>query len=143
MTTIAPRTGATLVALSHPDHFLGYTLTQEAWWADAVANKDEVLSIALHATGGGVTWEFMISDVPLGQGRSALRIGIFDDAWEAFTTCPDLFAGLARLGQDAATEDVVELLDECGFRDVTEREVPAHVVKQQEKIGRLHIEHQP
>lgn len=108
-----------------PDCYLSYTINHEAWYWDAVADRyGNQHSVMVHSTstGGGVDWEFSIEEVDLGSVR-AVRAGIFDDAFKAFTQVPELFARLAsEAPKDVA--GVVAILDQLGAVDVTERVSP-------------------
>ena len=106
---------------------LAYTIYHETkWWG----NRDlghrpndgkPCVQIAASAKGqgGGVEWEFGVVEHDFGH-RPALKLGIFDEGWEAFTCMAPFFAALAD-GSVKTLDDVVGLLDELGAVDETER----------------------
>ncbi|HCT78572.1 MAG TPA: hypothetical protein DGT23_18725 [Micromonosporaceae bacterium] len=66
-------------------------------------------------------WEFDVVEDDLG-GETALRIHMYDDAWQAFTQIPDLFAAFAALAAndtEMSLGDVIELLKSLGAVDET------------------------
>jgi hypothetical protein len=105
---------------------LTYTVTSEAWYANAVrsaGSTDSEIMVTLRAEGGGCYWEFAIRQVR----DVAVRVEVFSDAWEAFSERPDVFAALAELGEGSTLDDVKNALDGLGVRDATERTAPDHV----------------
>lgn len=102
---------------SEDKYTLTYILWRESWWFTPDEQDTTALMVCLQAPDGGVKWEFAIAHEAIG----ALRVKVFDDAWEAFTAIPEFFAGLAALGSGAMLEEVVELLDSIGARDATTR----------------------
>ncbi len=70
---------------------------------------------------GGCAWEFGVVEVD----NIGVRIGVFDDAWSAFTEIPEFFAELARLGKGGSLTDICRILDDLGFTDATERANPS------------------
>lgn len=103
-----------------------YTLVHEAWYARAQSPSGtetgrEIVVTAATAEDGCV-WEFMITEHDL-RGP-ALRVGVFDDAWDAFTQMPELFTALAELGPRVTLDQVVALLNRLGFTDRTPRDNP-------------------
>lgn len=118
------------LAFTAPDGYvLGYHVTREAWYAQtSIPGDHNVLTVGLFNPSGGEKWSFAIDNEPLGTGGiggGALRVGVFDDAWQAFAAIPEVFVALGeRLGNGALVEEVTELLDEFGFEDLTKRESP-------------------
>lgn len=109
---------------------LTYTISHEAWYWDTVPrDNNETAEITVHrealSSGGshdGVHWEFTISWRDLGGVGPCPKVGVFDDAFAAFTEIPEFFAGLEKLTSPIMPEHVVALLDSLDFTDVTERE---------------------
>lgn len=111
-----------------------YILTHEAWYAHVcdpvgpTATGREIVICAADPD-GGVAWELSLVEHQLvSDPAPALQLGIFHDAWPAFTQIPELFLYLATTPQHAAPtlEQVVDLLDRLGFADDTVRAAPDH-----------------
>lgn len=108
-----------------PGLALAYHVCREAWYAPFQPSNDRtVLSVGLYnaANRGGCRWEFSIDEEQ--ANGPTLQVKVFSDAWQAFMDIPEVFAALGDLGQGALVEEVVEILDEFGFRDFTRRENP-------------------
>jgi hypothetical protein len=122
---------ATTITMPAGTH-LAYTIYHETyWWHGLLRNAGRHLlpndgqpcvqiSASAKGQGGGCDWEFSVVEIDLGH-RKALRLGIFDEGWEAFTLMAPFFAGLAS-GEYPTLGDVRELLDSLGAVDETERE---------------------
>lgn len=107
------------------DCHLAYVVSHEAWYWEASRGNDNPhvsVSASAKGNGGGVAWEFQIEEMELG-GKQVTRAKIFDDAYEAFTQVPELFAALADGGGSTLT-GVRDLLDMLGAVDETERVSP-------------------
>lgn len=122
--TASPATSAAPPVCSAPEGYrLSYVLTGEAWYSrpplTGIPGDRNVLMISMDNLDGGCRWEFAIDDEPGG-----LRLGVYDDAWQAFAAVPEFFTALTALGRGALVEEVVEILDALGFTDTTPR-VPA------------------
>ncbi len=101
-----------------PGYQLTYTVYQEAWYAQPGQRPELVVTKATKE--GGCAWEFTIEDYTEKLNHPAIRVQIFDDAWQAFAEIPELFAELARNGRSTLA-DVQGILDGLGFVDATER----------------------
>lgn len=114
------------MAFTVPEGYvLGYHVTREAWYAQhaAIPGDYNVMMIGLYGVTGGCRWEFAVDREPLEFGT--LRIGVYDEAWQAFGIIPEVFAALGEnLGRGALVEEVTELLDGFGFQDLTPRVNP-------------------
>lgn len=111
--------------INDPNYRLEYIIAKEAWWRDATRNidPDPYISVIKAHRGGGCDWEFQITDRSRTIKSAAVRIGIFDDAFAAFTEIPELFAALAA--ERPTTLDAVrKILDRIGAVDATERTRP-------------------
>ena len=64
---------------------------------------DEV-TLSLGTNGNGFEWEFGIKLIRLGD-RAAMKVGIFSDAWRAFTEAPEIFKVLREFGADSGKDD--------------------------------------
>lgn len=107
------------------DCTLNYIITHEAWyWMPDRQHRRCVRVGSDDVVGGGCAWEFMIEEHVFSPSQSALRVGLFDDAWQAFDQVPELFAALAA--DRPQTFDALRIvLDRIGAHDATEREQPA------------------
>lgn len=104
---------------------LGYVVTAEAYYAEALGPRSPELTVGRYADNGGCIWEFKVETVVL-RGRPVPRVCMFDDAWQAFADVQarPLFKALADLGDGASLADVREVLARVGFTDVTLRKDP-------------------
>lgn len=104
----------------HPgEYILEYKVTGEAWYADALReeSRNEINVVAAHPE-GGCAWEFTISQYDL--SGEAVRVSVFDDAFDAFTMLDDFFAALAAEAP-STLQHVRHILDRIGASDSTER----------------------
>jgi len=105
---------------------LAYTVWHEAWYAQAVEQAHErpnlMVAASAKGNGGGVAWEFQVSQYELG-GKAVTRVLMFDDAYAALVQVPEFFAALAEY-QPPTLDDVQEILHQFGAVDETERESP-------------------
>jgi hypothetical protein len=102
------------------DTHLAYIVSHEAWYARALPDSRPEINVMAAATGGGVAWEFTVEEVDLGSHGPAIRVKVFDDAFEAFAQIPEFFAALAA-GQAGTLGDLREILDSMGAADETQR----------------------
>ena len=99
----------------------GYHHFSRAWYGRYPALQDHVDSIMLgyYASEGGTTGECQIRWEHLG-GAIVPRLLVFDDAWWLLTDFADLFAHMALADNKNRTPDQVrDMLDACGFKDMT------------------------
>lgn len=105
------------------DTHLAYTVRHETYYAGTLPGEPEVIVMAsAKGSGGGVAWEFGVTDGASRIGRG-LELRMWDDAWAAFAQLPDFFAALAA-GEVASLDDVRALLDRLGAVDETDRVSP-------------------
>lgn len=97
-----------------------YIVNSETYYAGGFANEDPSIGIHAHADGGGVKWEFKISER---DNSRAARLEMFFDAFAAFTDIPEFFKALAD-EEPATLVNVREILDRLGADDRTERVAP-------------------
>lgn len=97
--------------------YLAYVVSHEAWYAPHLMSPPESVQVQNASTGGGVKWEFCIERVR----DIGIQVQIFDDAWDAFVEVPDLFRELQALGANTNLDEVREVLDRLGFKDITAR----------------------
>lgn len=104
---------------------LAYTVTRDAWYWQAMSDShspDIVIEAQVCDGDDATAWEFIIASEVL-DGENALKINVFDEAFDAFVEIPDFFAALAT-EKPQTLEEVVALLDRVGAEDITEREAP-------------------
>lgn len=94
-----------------------YCISGEAWWEPKV---EDVIIARDHDEGGGA-WEFNV--IAHNLGGPSLALEIHGDAWDAFADVPELFEAL-RTRVPHTFSELVAILDELGFVDVTPREIP-------------------
>jgi hypothetical protein len=106
------------------DCFLGYYVHDEASYAavlkpiGAMPYKVPALGICAASTGGGVEWEFVVTEHEL--NNTTIKVAMFAEAFLAFEQIPEFFAFL--VDQAPATLEVVrEFLDSIGAKDLTQR----------------------
>ena len=115
------------------DSRLSYIISHEAHYKSVVDGREiNVHREALTEDGehDGVYWEFGFKWHDFDSHGTAVQLKMFDDAWQAFTEVPELFAALSarHTGPDGTVSmppaAVAALLDEHGFTDMTPRERP-------------------
>lgn len=101
------------------DLFPAYVVNHEAWYHQHLPAQmqDQSINVQSASTGGGVAWEFEVERVP----DIGIRLGMFDDSWDAFTEYPDLFRELQALGKGTNLDEIRDVLDRLGFKDITQR----------------------
>jgi len=106
------------------DCFLAYYVHDEAWYAEplrragAFPNQFPTLMVCAQSEGGGVVWEFAVTQRDL--GGPCTRVEMFSDAYDALTQIPEFFTEMVADKPSTLTE-VRSLLDGLGARDVTQR----------------------
>lgn len=120
------------------DCHLAYVVSHEAWYWNAAKGTDSKPHLNVQAsakgTGGGVAWEFDVSEHFLG-GEYCTRIEMFDDSYAAFADIPEFFA-LMREHQPGMLREVRGILDGLGAVDETERNDP-YAGRQKVVAGRV------
>lgn len=102
--------------------YLAYIVVVETYYYQRLGNPDKrPPSINIFASrGGGVSWEFSVTDHTARLGQRALKVEIFDDAWAAFADLPELFVAMAD-GEIESLDELRTLLDRLGAVDQTPR----------------------
>jgi len=97
---------------------LAYTIAHEAWYPSVIT--DPHISVAASVIdGGGVAWEFIVEERELRHDEKAIRVGVFDDAFEVFEHVPEFFAALSEK-KPRTLGEVVDVLKALGAVDETE-----------------------
>jgi hypothetical protein len=105
--------------------YLGYSVLSRAWYADAnlavmrTRGVTDSISFGRYAHEGGCDWEAQF-ELHAFTSDPAWRVSLFDESWPAFVAHPDLFRGLAEVGNGATLADVERELQNAGFVDRTE-----------------------
>ena len=114
----------------------GYYIKREAYYyvPNIETNDEPEIMIGLYNNEDGCRFEFRIVETAIG-----LRLKMYDESWIAFLEFPTLFERLARLVKNENFEignpikivtmnytlkDIVAILNEDGFVDLTQREKP-------------------
>ena len=97
-----------------------------------LGEHDAELSVGLYHPEGGCDFEFLISFGCFSNARTPYcKVGLYAGSAQAVTLWPKLFAriGEARrvAGRDPSVEDVVEILNDLGFRDLSKPAQPMRV----------------
>jgi hypothetical protein len=103
------------------DCYLAYIVSHEAWYWSASRSPGEKphLNVQAASNGGGVAWEFDVSEYHLG-GEPCTHIEMFDDSYAAFADIPEFFV-LLREHQPGTLCEVRGILDGLGAMDKTQR----------------------
>jgi hypothetical protein len=103
------------------DTHLAYTDYREAWYGKG--EKTLMVAASAKGTGGGVAWEFEVKEHDFDNHGKPIRIGVFDDAFDAFTQIPEFFAVLAAKNT-GTLDEVIGVLRSMGAVDETDRTSP-------------------
>lgn len=106
--------------------FLAYTVAAESYYwrhMNRMTEPNIGISASHDGRGGGVDWEFSVADHTERLGQQALRVEIFDDAWQAFAELPEIFTAMGA-GEIKTLDDLRALLDRLGAVDQTTRTDP-------------------
>lgn len=90
---------------------LGRRITDQMWV--------HCLSVNERGRRDGTLWEFSIAQYEWEDGKTAVRLLMFDDGWDAFTDKPALFLAFqrARSFGELTLDDVVKILEYEGFEE--------------------------
>jgi len=106
----------------------------KAWYAKKLNAENEKIIFGIYEQGEGTTGEMKMQWVTLGT-RQVPQLCIFDDAWNALTSFPDVIQKLGEVDSKNITPDqFIEILLSCGFTDNTEYNNP-HEPNEQERIN--------
>jgi len=103
------------------DCTLAYIIGHESRYWMHEQPRPRYVRVGADSIRGGCAWEFMIEEHVFTSRESALRVCLFDDAWEAFHQVPELFAALT----DDRPRNFAQLsavLDRIGAHDITPRD---------------------
>lgn len=121
------------MAINNPNKHAGcrkvFVQLSRSWYRNAhrqmnTSDAIEIFMIWFRHPEGGTTGEFQVQWVLLG-GRAVPRLEVFDDAWHALASMPELIEALANVnGKNIAPADFCKMLIELGFSDETEEVAP-------------------
>ena len=111
----------------HEGAIRAYYHLKEAWYAEANLQGrefvDEVMFGFYHPDdGGGTSGEIAMRWISMEQS-AVPQLQCFNDAWHALAQMQDVLDELAHLDDvDISPMEFCQILDVCGFTDVTPRE---------------------
>jgi hypothetical protein len=106
----------------HSESFRGYYRSSKAWYAKYDVVKDQEIWFGMYHPEGGTTGEMSLKWIVLDNKPTPL-LECFDDAWDVLAMFSDVITEMAKVeNQDITEEQFVELLNKCGFKDLTQYE---------------------
>lgn len=107
----------------HEGCIRGYRRSSKAWYGKINNNQTEVHFGMFHKE-GGTTGEMTMEWVEL-SGKQCARLKCFEDGWNALALFTDLIQKMGEVdSEEIQEEDFCKMLDECGFKDLTEYKDP-------------------
>lgn len=102
----------------HIDCIRGYHRYNKSWYAQP--NEKITVGFGLYHKDGGTSGEMSMAWYELGKDLCA-RLESFEDSWSVLSTFPDLIEELSKVDSGLIQEeDFVEILNKCGFKDLTQ-----------------------
>lgn len=103
--------------MSETKYIRGFYWTRKARDANTVKKLD--ILFGMYHPEGGTYGEMSMVWYPLDH-RLVPKLEVFDDAWKALNSFPDVLDELARVDSNNMTEDeFVTILKRCDFKDLT------------------------
>lgn len=96
-----------------------FIIPHEAWYKEII-KEPPYITIGLCYESGGTEAEFKIAWEDLG-----IRLLAFDDSWKVLGKMPELIellAGISKKRIRPTVKQFAEMLEDIGFKDITERE---------------------
>lgn len=96
-----------------------FIIPHEAWYKEII-KEPPYITIGLYCESGGTEGEFKIAWEDLG-----IRLLAFDDSWKELGKMPELIellAGISKKRIRPTVKQFAEMLEDIGFKDITERE---------------------
>lgn len=103
------------------DCTLTYTIYRESWYAESFAGEPDKIGVHATSDGGGVKWEFAVSEHAF--DGSCTKLEMFEDAYAALADVPEFFEAL-HADHPKTLVEVQVILDRIGAQDRTERVSP-------------------
>jgi hypothetical protein len=107
---------------------LAYVVRTEAkWWRQPEGTEspverqpgiDIMASLKGNGNGGGVAWEFAVTDRRIPGAEGALFVEVYSDSWRVFTDIPEFFRALSTMD---TLDEIREWLDKHYAEDETSR----------------------
>lgn len=126
---------------------LSYVILSRAWYgkANLEGRKDgnvpvtDQISLGRMYPDGGCDWEASIDFLRFDGGHTGVKFEVFEDGWQAFSECPQLFAALAqhatRPGAPSPdVDEIAAILQSAGFADATPTVDPYTAVKPAKRV---------
>ncbi len=119
----------------HTGNIKQYVLLSEAWYASTSLNNDDRVDEVMFGfycpdggTSGemGMRWHDLSRSYIPGDKCITPRLEVFSDAWHALAQFKDVIDAMAEVDDvDITPKQFCEILDRCGFVDVTPRQEKA------------------
>jgi len=101
----------------------GYHRSSKAWYSKNNNDRTRV-GFGMYAEEGGTSGEMEMEWIELG-GKECAILKCFEDGWNALALFTDLIQKMGEVDSEAIQEeDFCKMLDECGFKDLTEYKDP-------------------
>lgn len=103
------------------DSAKAFAIPYEAWYAETSVKPfdNEHIMIGFYYENDGTEGEFRIE-----WNRCGIELKAYNDAWEALSKMPELIELLGKIDREEkepTVKEVVEMLKELGYKDITER----------------------
>lgn len=109
---------------NHDGMIRGFHWYNKAWYAESNGNGIEVGFGLYDPNDGGTTGEMSVKWIVL-DNKLTPKLCSFDDSWSALNTFSDLLEKMAEAdSEDITDSQFVQMLLECGFKDLTKYESP-------------------
>ena len=109
---------------NHEGCIRGYHRSSKAWYAEALGKKRIAVNFGMFHPEGGTSGEMSIEWVDL-NGKQIPRLKCFEDAWSALALFTDLIQEMGKVdNMEIQEKEFCNMLDSCGFKDLTEYEDP-------------------
>lgn len=96
----------------------GFHQSNKAHYADVIGHIETMIGIYPGDGNQGTCGEFAIRWIKVGT-KVPPQLQVFDDAFKALSSMPDLIQALANMPEDFTQDDLKALLLSIGFRDLT------------------------
>lgn len=96
-----------------------YIIPYEAWYKNSVAGNP-CICVGFYREGGGTEGEFEISWDEVG-----IRLQAYSDSWQVLRKMPELTELMAKISREKlkpTINEFAEMLNNIGFKDITQRE---------------------
>lgn len=108
---------------NHDGTIRGFHWSNKAWYAHVIEHPQVHFGM-YDPVDGGTTGEMCMTWVVL-NNKYTPKLECFDDAWSALSIFPDLIQKMAEVDSEDITDtQFVQMLLECGFKDLTKYESP-------------------